>query len=421
MIFLNEDTNIPEEFVPSIKNFDNEAPREIDLGKSVVVNDIIPPSDSESFYFANDFCMRKNVIDSVAKKYSADAKNYPEDDSDEEHFLLGFSSCAERKNLNCPYMKKFIQRLENSKGLPKKNIFAIYLLGADDSGDNKQKFLFMTMEHLYVLYATQQVERYKYSRLRFKADEIEVKDVGKPPEKILVEWQFDEKFLNFVHEFMLLRRGILTDTRERHPIADVHNENFNPDIASETAENLNIGVAENEAISDFQARSKYLRFLTDTAAAEGYIEARTILRLCNMAKEFKISGEDLYSWLKNALQNGGMKKLANSFTDMLKLVGVKNKFNFIQDIVEVATGNDGNFHREELLKILKRPQYGVWDFFEKYFVYVKKRNAAEMELQTVFRALDEPELNFKNFLRLQNYTNKINLQIDSMEGMLNEQ
>lgn len=418
---MNKDTNISEEFVPSIKIFDNETPHEIDLGKSVVVNDIIPPDDPESFYFPRDFCMRKAIIDSVAKKYSADAENYPEDDSEEEHFLLGFSACAERKNLNCPYMQKFNQRLENSKGLPKKNIFAIYLLGADDSGDNKQKFIFMTMEHLYLLYSTQQVERYKYARLRFKADGIELKDVGKPPEKILLEWQFDEKFFNFVHEFMLLRRGILTDTRERHPIADFQNENFNPDIASETAEHFNIGIAETETMPDFQARSKYLRFLTDIAAAEGYIEARTILRLCNMAKEFKVSGEDLYSWLKIATQNGGMKKLANTFTDMLKFIGVKNKFTFVQDIVEVATGNDGNFHRAELLKILKRPQYGVWDFFEKYFAYVKKRNAAELELQTVFRALDEPDLNFKNFLRVQNYTNKINLQIDSMEGMLNEQ
>ena len=136
---MNEDKDIFEEFVPSIKIFDDEKPTEINLGKSVVVRDIIPPvNDIGGFYFPTDFCMKKAVIDSVAKKYHADAENYPEENPDEEHFLIGFSACAsvKRKKLNCPYMRKFNRRLEKSSALSRKKIFAIYLLGADDSGEN---------------------------------------------------------------------------------------------------------------------------------------------------------------------------------------------------------------------------------------------------------------------------------------------
>ena len=152
------------------------------------------------------------------------------------------------------------------------------------------------------------------------------------------------------------------------------------------------------------------------------MEARTIMRLCYLAREFGVSADSVRSWLKLAANKGIPKnKLQTELTKILSFIGVKYKFVFIKDVLEAGTDSQGVFHRADLLKILKRPQFGVEKFVENYLEFIKKSRAAEYELQNAFQNVNPQEICFKNLVRAQSYSNRLNLQLVSMGAMLNEQ
>ena len=400
---------------PSIKNEEYPSERQVTL----VTRDINIPGLQETLYFPLDFCLEDIVIDSVAKKYSTGIEFYSGLGDDEEHFLLGTAQCQKgRKFLNCPYMKKVNEKIDAAKNFDTSDLFAIYLLGLDNSNDNRQKFLAMTKKKIYISHNTQAIENYSYKNVRFTPDGIELKSFGESVSQNLLDYYFDERFLNFVHEFMLLRCATLVDARERHPFANVFDEKFNPDMVAD----MKINVAEVEPLPAIEKRNSYLKFLVDTAAAEGYLEARTIMRLCYLAREFGVSADSVRSWLKLAANKGIPKnKLQTELTKILSFIGVKYKFVFIKDVLEAGTDSQGVFHRADLLKILKRPQFGVEKFVENYLEFIKKSRAAEYELQNAFQNVNPQEICFKNLVRAQSYSNRLNLQLVSMGAMLNEQ
>lgn len=404
---------------PSIKSLTGETPDEIRV--DIVTRDIIPPDAFATLYFPYDFCTGKIVIDLVAKKYAANAENYFSNAGDEDRFLIGYDSCSKkvRDKLDCPYMKKFNERIEKLKKFSPKSIFAVYLLELDDSDDNNQKFLFMTRNELCLFYATKELERYSYSDIRFMPDGVELKSPAQDVERKLLEWEFNEKFFNFAREFMLLRCTTLADVRTRHPVADMRDDVNNPDIVTDIAATVNLNETENEMYPSYKRRSTYLNFLVNVATAEGYVDAETLLRLAYMAREFHIPADEVQSWLKDAYAGDFLKKkLQRIFVDVLETVGEKNKFALIQDAIEVATDSEGNFHRAELLKIFKRQQLGVEKFAESYIAYVKKRKAAERDLQLALQVMDKQQLHIKSAVRMQNYGDAINLQIAMMNAMI---
>ena len=404
---------------PSIKSFTGENPDEIRL--DIVTRDINPPDTFSTLYFPYDFCTRKIVIDLVAKKYDADAENYLSDDSDEDRFLIGYNACSAkvRENLDCPYMKKFNERLKNLKKISPKEIFAVYLLELDDSDYNNQKFLFLTRSEFCLFYATKELERYSYQDIRLTPDGVELKSPGQDVEKKLLEWEFNEKFFNFVREFMLLRCTTLADVRTRHPLADMRDDVINPDIVTDIAPSLNLTATENETLPSYKKRRTYLNFLVNVATAEGYVDAETLLRISYMAREFHLPADELQSWLKDAYSGEFLKKkLQPIFVEVLKMVGEKNKFALIQDAIEAATDSEGNFHRAELLKIFKRPQFGVEKFAESYIAYVKKRKAAEKDLQRALQVMGKQYLHMKSAVRMENYGDAINLQLTMINAMI---
>ncbi len=401
---------------PTIKNEGENGAIEYRI--TLTVRDIIVPGLSETVYFPLNFCMEDIVIDAVAKKYRADIDNYPLD-SDDEHFLIGTQACRkDSKKLDCPYMKKTLVRINVASNLDVSNIFAIYLLSLDDSNENRQKFLLMTKTKLYLLHDTQAIETYGYKDIRFTSDGLELKRLGETVGQRLLDYTFDERFLNFAHEFMLLRRTTLVDVRERHPFANVIDDKKSPDVVAD----MRLNVDEVEGRPSIRKRNAYMKFLIDAAAAEGYLQAKTILKLCYMAREFRISGDLMLSWLKQAISGGIRKnKLSEEFSRMLTFIGSKYKFVFVQDLLEVATDDEGNFHRQELLKIFKRPQFGVEKFAAEYLLFLGKRNRAMRQLQTAFQNIDDHEIYFKHSIREQNYINGLTLQLVTMGAMFNEQ
>lgn len=380
---------------------------------------IIVPGVSDTVYFPLDFCMKDIVIDAVARKYEAGIEDYP-DDEDEEHFLIGINACRESRNLNCPYMKKVLGRINKSniESIDSDGVFAIYLLSLDNSTDNRQKFLLMTKTTLYLLHDTQAIESYAYNEIRFTPDGIELKRFGDAIGQNLLEYSFDERFLNFAHEFMLMRCTTLADVRERHPFANVVDDKKMPDIVAD----MGINVDETDFRPAIKKRNAYMKFLVDTATAEGYLEAKTIMRLCYMAREFRISADYMLTWLKWVIAGGIRKnKLLTEFSRTLAFIGLRYKFVFVQDLLEAGTDESGTFHRQELLKILKRPQFGLEKFVTHYLSFIVKRNEAARELQTAFQDIENRDICFKHSVRAQNYGNKLNLQMTAMGAMLNEQ
>ena len=146
---------------PTIKNEGENGAIEHRI--TLPVRDIIVPGLSETVYFPLNFCLEDIVIDTVAQKYQADIDDYPLD-SDDEHFLIGTQACRKDcKRLDCTYMKKMLVRINAAANLDVSDIFAIYLLGLDDSNENRQKFLLMTKTKLYLLHDTQAIENYGYN------------------------------------------------------------------------------------------------------------------------------------------------------------------------------------------------------------------------------------------------------------------
>lgn len=401
---------------PTIKNEGEDNAQEYRI--TLPVRDIIIPGASETVYFPLNFCMEDIVIDAVAQKYGAGLDDYPTDDG-EEHFLIGSEACRRgRKKLNCPYMKKVNDRIDTSTNIDLTDLFAIYLLELDDSNDNRQKFLLMTKTSLYLLHDTQAIKNFSYNEICFTPDGINRRQLGESVEETLLEYTFDERFLNFAHEFMLMRRTTLADVREHHPFANVVDDKKSPD----TVADMEINVDEVDLRPTIRKRNAYMKFLVDTAAAEGHLEAGTMMRLCYMAREFRISADSMLSWLKQATSGGIRKnKLLTEFSRTLSFVGLKYKFVFVQDLLEVGTDDAGIFHRQELLKILKRPQFGLEKFVTHYLAFIGKRNSTARELQKAFQYITNREICFKHSIRAQNYDNRLTLQLTSMGAMLNEQ
>ncbi len=402
---------------PSIKILAGEQSEEIKL--DIVTRDITPPETFETLYFPLDFCTRKIVIDFIAKKYHANAENYFKNGDDENRFLIGYDACSEkiRTKIDCPYMNKFNDRLSDFKKIAPKEIFAIYLIELDDSDYNNQKFLFLTRSEVCIFYSTKELERYGYNEIRFTPDGIELNDNA---DKNLIDWEFNDKFLNFVQEFILLRCTTLADLRTRHPLADLRDDVNNPDMMTDIAPPINLLSQENEDRPVYNKRNTYLKFLVNVATAEGYLDAATMLRLAYMAREFRIPADELHSWLKSAYEGDFLKKkLQSIFVEVLRTIGEKNKFALIQDAIEVMTDSNGNTHRDELLKIFKRQQFGVEKFSENYLSYVKKIRESTKNLQLALQQVAKPFLHLKSAVRMQNYSDALNLQITIMEAMLN--
>lgn len=399
---------------PTIKNEGEDTAQECRI--TVPVRDIIVPGISEAVFFPLNFCLEDVVIDGVARKYAAGIENYHAD-ADEEHFLIGAEACRKSKTLNCRCMKKALARITAEKNIDSAGV-SIYLLSTDNSNDNRQQFLLMTKTKLYLLHDAQELKSYDYNAIRFTSGGIELKKICDSIGQKLLAYPFDERFLNFACEFMLMRCTTLADVRERHPFANIVDDKTAPDFVAD----MGMNVAEADFRPAIRKRCAYMKFLVDTAAAEGYLEAKNVMRLCYMAREFRIPADYMRSWLKQALLGGIRKKeLLTEFSRTLTFIGLRHKFVFVQDLLEVGTDAAGIFHRQELLDILKRPQFGLEKFVTQYFAFVVKRNETLHELRKVFRSVDNRDIFFKNSVRAQNYNDRLNLQLTAMEALLEEQ
>lgn len=288
-------------------------------------NDILMHSVGEYRSFPLDFRMRSVVIQSIAKKYICDYP--PETETDEERCLIGiFSVEAARKDFACPYMKKAFEALDEEK--ISEEIIAIHLLGADLSeAVNCQKFVALSRKGIYLRWQTNVIEFFKWEDIVFKPEGIyhlyKLGDAEK-----LAMYVFDEDFLKFIEEFMILRRTTVLNIGEPHPLLE-------------------------EAP---KYREEYLRFMVDTAAAEGKLSVENLIYLEFLTRSLKISADILLKFLEIAY-SGGIKE-KTLYREIAKYIESSidhKKINvFYMDLAELMVDKNGNECRQKLHNILKR-------------------------------------------------------------------
>ena len=379
--------------------------------------DILPRSADVTPYFPLDFGMEDIVIDTVSRKYLRGEEHYHVDDQDEEHFLLGVKACRDGiKKLNCPYLKKALVRLRDSDNFPWKSLTAMYLLNVDDGEENRQEFLAMTKDGFYLFAATPEIRYLPFDDLVFTAEGIDSSDRAPSFEEHLLTYAFDDDFLDFLHEFSLLRNITLADIRESHPFVQMQRHDLVKDFLRGKDDFLPIMPAADQ-------RNAYLCFLVDVATAEGKTDAKTMLRLIYMAREFHVTADSLAGWLRKIYRDGGIRKnkLTEELARTLSFLGTaEQRTAFYQDVIEVAMGDDGEFHRPQLLKIIKGSQFAGEKFVDAYMDFVAKRKKAEIVLEKTWRLCEKKDIRLPNAMRMQNYNNRLNLQITMMGAMTNE-
>ena len=376
-------------------------------GETVVYgvrNDIVSVLKKDTYYFPLEFRMKDVVINSLARKYARAVAAYPDAAGNDERFLIGTTACTEnfRNSLHCPYMDKVTRSINELKGFNKEKIVGIYILDADDTDDyHNQGFVLLSKDGVYLrnTEVSNKVNRYDYKSLRFTKDGIEHIE-RTSLEGLLLNYSFDENFLSFAQEFMLLRRTTLLLMRERHPFADVFME----------------------------FRRTYMEILVDVAAADGQLTVEQFIRLEYIAREFRIMPEEFEHWLKIAL-NGGCKynDLQKKFREMLTS-GTKTDewYVLFQDILEMAVRDDGQLNRRKLVELLRRESAAGERFVTNYIEFIRQRRQSELYLHRAIESIGYRELadNLGGYLKkihlLQTYNNEMSLKLLDIGVLANE-
>ena len=149
-----------------------------------------------------------------------------------------------------------------------------------------------------------------------------------------------------------------------------------------------------------------------------------MLRLMYMAREFRIAATSLTNWLMDAYYHHGIRsnKLQAELSETITNIGEEYAMALYQDLLEVITGcKEGECYREALLDILTEPEFAGEKFVRSYQKFVRKRLQAENELQRALNTISDKyqNLDFKNAVRMQNYNNRLNLQILSIGAINN--
>lgn len=378
---------------PSIKLINAE--REIRM--DIVKNDILPRTAGQAIYFRIDYRFEKTVADCLAVKYKADIENYPEDDG-EEHFIIGSTACDQSvSKLECPYMKKVWDILKKNK-INRKKIISIYLLELDNSEGNGQKFIVLAADRIYLRWATKKMEEVKYTDVIFNNEGIKSRNLidGLQGENdgYLIRYYFDDKFIEFAREIMLLHKASITGINETHPVSHL----------------------------TYEKKSRYLAFLINIAASSGNLTARKLLKLEYLAREFGISAEEIVKTLKSALK-GGIKdnRLGNTVSAIVSEVTPEEiRYVFYQEILEFTTSVSGESEREKLHQLLSKQTYAGEKFVKHYREFLKYRWAAETSLQNALLETAYPQINLPDIYRLQYYNNALMLQFLSIGVDINE-
>lgn len=363
-------------------------------------NETVPLRHDEHKSFPLEFRFLDIVIDSLARKYNEgeEALPYPEADEDGERFLIGpkaVRTFVQDKGCPCPYMTKAFAAMEEQK-IPHVPI-AICLLDANDSEINRQEFLALAKNGIYLRKSTLKLEFYPYDELYVGLDRLTSINSTSSEQNILDDLP-SETFRKFLQEIMLLRRTTLLSLYERHPLA----------------------------VTSLDAREKYIDFLTDAAAAEGKLGVRGLIYLEYLTRNFHVSADKLAKCLEEAYE-GGIKEneIHKRLTELLtQVIPSEDHYVFFMDIMELLVGENGEITRPKLLKVLKRKNgiAGGEKFVNNFMETVKLRRQEELYMKKALQTLSfvQHRIGDEHIHLWQNYRHELSLKLLDIGVKINE-
>lgn len=372
-------TSYDDLILPAVKDEASEV--KLDIIKS----DILSIPGREAIYFPRDFRYNNIIIDSIVKKYSVE---YPDNDSDEERYIVGVINCKKSRNIDCRYLKKVFAIIDDKKELKYEEIIAIYLFDTDSGEENHQRFIVFTKNCVYIRYRNNKLEKFEYKDIIFRESGVESLF-----DETIVNYEFDSVFAEFIKEWLILRDNPVNITDNSHPFSG----------------------------KNMECRCRYIELMIDVAAADGYLTVENYLRLEYIAREFRISAEAMLEYFHNAA-NGGIKenKLSSTYSDFI-INGLDEEYRnvFFFDLLGFIARAGKSDIRKKAVSVLSRKEYLGSECVEKYLEYVKSQRRANDKLRDSLYALKDirnQSLSWYNIYRFESYSNSIGLKLLNLEG-----
>lgn len=358
---------------PSIKESSN-------IVKMTLTKDTIPTTTEAITYFSLDFRTCDAVLNTIALHYEV-AEDYPLNDSGEEteRFLVGPQlSQIYRKEIEnqCPYMNKTMEIIKNTKEVSLRDLIAIYLLGIDESDTNKQQFLVMTTNKLFLRDDSLVLQQYNYEDIVLDENGLHLKDslesMGEPK---LVDYPFDMRFSNYFKDFMTMKFAIISAGRERHPFADC----------------------------SIEYRESYLKFMVDVTVSEHIMSTEQLLYLELLARDFQLGSNKLETFIQERLTKKlSDRKIQEYLINILKnYVPAKYRYVFFQDVLKIAINIEGRLNQNSILKLLSKENYAGEQFVNAYVESIKAENILKEKTQIAFSKIRKRKLTLEPAYQLQ--------------------
>lgn len=345
-----------------------------------ITKDTIPGTTEEITYFSLSFRMSNAVLNAIAAHYET-PEDYPlgEEDEEEERFLLGpylVQEFCKKMPTKCLYMDKAMEIINNTKELVLRDIIGIYLFGTDNYDANKQRFLVMTVNRIYLRDDSLVLKDYDYEDIVIDDDGLHLKasveSLGEPK---LWEYPFDKRFISFFRDFMLLKFTILSDRIERHPFVD----------------------------RPMDHRNEYLKFMVIIALSEHRMSVEQLLYLEILAREFHLGSTTLEEMIKAVFKKKTSdRKIRDNLIEITKnYIPAEYMYVFFQDVLRLAINNKGELNQNVILEIISKDNYAGEKFVTAYVEYIKAENTMKEKLMLAMSNVKKRPLTIEPTYQLQ--------------------
>lgn len=313
--------------------------------------------DKPSF-FSVEYRGEAAVCDILARKYQAGVEDLAPADSGCERFVLGPSACLHALR-HCPDLAKihaYVAR--NARASLDDRILAVYLLGTDSSDENRQQFVLATSGDILIRDASLALLRLDFAEARFNGEGL-----GQADDDVLLDWSFDQRFLDYMREISLLKYSRQGNIPLRHPFVDMVKSNGRHDAARAEA---------------------CMGFFLDLAA-DG-LSAAALLRLEQLAILMGLR-EDLFlrALTESAAKNIGKNELLTRLNNMLRGIGPDYACILYFALLELCAGCQNSPRCRDLLDILRRDKFAGKNFVAAASAFFEHQQKACANFENILR------------------------------------
>lgn len=312
-------------------------------------NDTLDFSFKKPVVFSGEYRKKTALFDLLAKKYASNTQGWI--DRDGERFVAGPSACAMNlKNPADPQMEKAAAFLNRFTTRSLGAVYAIYLLGIDESDENRQAFLLLGESGILLRDGALDLYECLWEEAEFSEDGLVLNNAD-----FSLDWTFDGRFLEYVKEIYALKFTWPEAVPIRHPFMDL-------------AMKLEKG--------DTGAVQACIDFFIDLSAAS--LDLRNLLLLENFVALFRLSESGFLAKLcESASKKLSKNDLVQRLNIVLNLAGPQYRELLFLFILEFC-GDSSNSRCRDMLDILRRDKFADREFVDAALRF----HASQKETQT---------------------------------------